>query len=203
MIKNNNPPPSVFFLTANEANYKPCVAPASCVPLLADNIWSFISLQNTANFISCILSRISEVCWKLLMTDVSPHCHTPCIIWFWKQHTVFCSISMSQTVCKQLVITQFSENHYFPMKSWMGSKLGFWHGLGSTRDALQPCILQVYMKERSLSAQKIAGFLGDEFCEKVKEDETCIYTCWTFSNFAMVLLQILIYFYRIAFCKPG
>lgn len=59
------------------------------------------------------------------MTDVSPLCHTPCIIWFGKQHTVFCSISMSQTVCKQLVITQFSENHYFPMKCWSRSKLCF------------------------------------------------------------------------------
>lgn len=77
------------------------------------------------NFITRILSRISGACWKLLMTDVSPLCHTPCIIWFGKQHTVFCSISMSQTVCKQLVITQFSENHYFPMKCWSRSKLCF------------------------------------------------------------------------------
>lgn len=32
---------------------------------------------------------------------------------------------MSQTVCKQLAITQFSENHYFPMKCWIWAKLGF------------------------------------------------------------------------------
>lgn len=77
------------------------------------------------NFITRILSGISGACWKLLMTDVSPLCHTPCIIRFGKQHTVFCSISMSQTVCKQLVITQFSENHYFPMKCWSLAKLCF------------------------------------------------------------------------------
>lgn len=142
MIKNNYPPPSVFFsqqmkriTSFAEHRFLPCVFSPTIFEVSCSNV------------ISCILSRSSGACWKLLMTDVSPHCHTPCIIWFGKQHTVFCSISMSQTVCKQLVITQFSENHYFPMRSWTASKLGFWHGPGGTRDALQPCISQVFMKE--------------------------------------------------------
>lgn len=114
--------PSSFciFLTTNESDYRPWWALAS-YGLVALTIFEV----SCSNFIRRILSRISGACWKLLMTDVSPHCHTPCIIWFGKQHTVFCSISMSQTVCKQLVITQFSENHYFPMKCWTRSKLGF------------------------------------------------------------------------------
>lgn len=111
--------PSVC-LTTNELDYKPSWAPVS-YSLVALTVFEV----SCGNFITHILSRISGACWKLLMTDVSPLCHTPCIIWFGKQHTVFWSISMSQTVCKQLVITQFSENHYFPMKCWRQSKLCF------------------------------------------------------------------------------
>lgn len=117
-------------LTTNECDYRPWWAPTS-YGLVALTIFEV----SCGNFIKRILSRISGACWKLLMTDVSPHCHTPCIIWFGKQHTVFCSISMSQTVCKQLVITQFSENHYFPMKCWTCSKLGF--GMASAAPMMQ------------------------------------------------------------------
>lgn len=42
---------------------------------------------------------------------------------------------MSQTVCKQLAITQFSENHYFPMKCWTPAKLGF--GIASAVPSMQ------------------------------------------------------------------
>lgn len=136
--------PSSFciFLKTNESDYRPWWAPAS-YGLVALTIFEV----SCSNFIRRILSRISGACWKLLMTDVSPHCHTPCIIWFGKQHTVFCSISMSQTVCKQLVITQFSENHYFPMKCWTRSKLGF--GMASAAPLMQCSpVLQVHMKEQ-------------------------------------------------------
>lgn len=117
--KTNNP--RSVFLTANEWNKTPLGGLAVSVPVSAVVVFEV----SCGKFITRILSRISEACWKLLMTDVSPLCHTSCIIWFGKQHTVFCSISMSQTVCKQLVITQFSENHYFPMKGWTPSKLHF------------------------------------------------------------------------------
>ncbi len=136
--------PSSFciFPTTNESDYRPWWAPAS-YGLVALTIFEV----SCSNFIRRILSRISGACWKLLMTDVSPHCHTPCIIWFGKQHTVFCSISMSQTVCKQLVITQFSENHYFPMKCWTWSKLGF--GMASAAPMMHCSpVLQVHMEER-------------------------------------------------------
>ena len=124
--------PFCMFLTINEWDYRPWCALAS--PGLAALTIFEVSCRN---FIKRILSRISGACWKLLMTDVSPHCHTPCIIWFGKQHTAFCSISMSQTVCKQLVITQFSENHYFPMKCWTRSKLGF--GMASAAPMMHCC----------------------------------------------------------------
>lgn len=130
MIKSNYPPPSVFFSQQMIQDYRPWWAAAS-YGLVALTIFEV----SCSNFIRRILSRISGACWKLLMTDVSPHCHTPCIIWFGKQHTVFCSISVSQTVCKQLVITQFSENHYFPMKCWTCSKLGF--GMASAAPVMQ------------------------------------------------------------------
>lgn len=53
---------------------------------------------------------------------------------------------MSQTVCKQLVITQFSENHYFPMKCWTQSKLGF--GMASAAPTMQRGpLLQVHNVE--------------------------------------------------------
>lgn len=120
LSQTNYPPPSAFF--SQQMNRITSLAePLASYGLVVLTIFEV----SCSNFISCILSRISGACWKLLMTDVSPHCHSPCIIWFGKQHTAFCSISMSQTVCKQLVITQFSENHYFPMKCWMPSKLGF------------------------------------------------------------------------------
>lgn len=120
LSQTNYPPPSAFF--SQQMNRITSLAePLASYGLVVLTIFEV----SCSNFISCILSRISGACWKLPMTDVSPHCHTPCIIWFGKQHTAFCSISMSQTVCKQLVITQFSENHYFPMKCWMSSKLGF------------------------------------------------------------------------------
>lgn len=132
----------LYFLHKNESDYRPWWAPAS-YGLVALTIFEV----SCSNFIRRILSRISGACWKLLMTDVSPHCHTPCIIWFGKQHTVFCSISMSQTVCKQLVITQFSENHYFPMKCWTRSKLGF--GMASAAPMMQCSpVLQVHMEEK-------------------------------------------------------
>lgn len=131
-----------IFLTTNDSHYRPWWASVS-YGLVALTIFEV----SCSNFIRRILSRISGACWKLLMTDVSPHCHTPCIIWFGKQHTVFCSISMSQTVCKQLVITQFSENHYFPMKCWTRSKLGF--GMASAAPMMQCSpVLQVHMEER-------------------------------------------------------
>lgn len=130
MIKKQLPSSCCIFLTTNESDYRPWWAPAS-YGLVALTIFEV----SCGNFIRHILSRISGACWKLLMTDVSPHCHTPCIIWFGKQHTVFCSISMSPTVCKQLVITQFSENHYFPMKCWTRSKLGF--GMASAAPRMQ------------------------------------------------------------------
>lgn len=148
--------PSSFciFLTTNESDYRPWWAPAS-YGLVALTIFEV----SCSNFIRRILSRISGACWKLLMTDVSPHCHTPCIIWFGKQHTVFCSISMSQTVCKQLVITQFSENHYFPMKCWTCSKLGF--GMASAAPMMQ-ChpVLQVHIEEKRRGEEsRWRGFL--------------------------------------------
>lgn len=140
VIKNNYPPPSVFLPATNESDYEPWWAPASR-GLVAPTTFEV----SRSNFIRRILSGISGACWKLLMTDVSPHCHTPCIIWFGKQHTAFCSISMSQTVCKQLVITQFSENHYFPMKCWTLSKLGF--GMASAAPTTQRSpLLQVHVE---------------------------------------------------------
>lgn len=149
--------PSSFciFLTTNESDYRPWWAPAS-YGLVALTIFEV----SCSNFIRRILSRISGACWKLLMTDVSPHCHTPCIIWFGKQHTVFCSISMSQTVCKQLVITQFSENHYFPMKCWTCSKLGF--GMASAAPMMQCSpVLQVHIEEkRRGEGSRWRGFLS-------------------------------------------
>lgn len=140
--QNQLPSSGCILLTTNESHYWLWWAPASR-GLVAQTIFEV----SCSNFIRSILSRISGACWKLLMTDVSPHCHTPCIIWFGKQHTVFCSISMSQTVCKQLVITQFSENHYFPMKCWTRSKLGF--GMASAAPMMQCSSgLQVHMEER-------------------------------------------------------
>lgn len=133
---------TLLLLITNESDYRPWWAPAS-YGLVALTVFEV----SCSNFIRRILSRISGACWKLLMTDVSPHCHTPCIIWFGKQHTVFCSISMSQTVCKQLVITQFSENHYFPMKCWTCSKLGF--GMASAAPMMQCSpVLQVHIEEK-------------------------------------------------------
>lgn len=59
---------------------------------------------------------------------------------------------MSQTVCKQLVITQFSENHYFPMKYWTRSKLGF--GMASAAPMMQCSpVLQVHMEGRRRGEQ--------------------------------------------------
>lgn len=166
-----------ILLTTNESDYRPWWAPASC-GLVALTIFEV----SCSNFIRRILSRISGACWKLLMTDVSPHCHTPCIIWFGKQHTVFCSISMSQTVCKQLVITQFSENHYFPMKCWTCSKLGF--GMASAAPMMRCSpLLQVHIEEKGrgeesrwggvvsalcLSALWQSALIKDECCEMQK-----------------------------------
>lgn len=148
--------PSSFciFFTTKDSDYRPWWAPAS-YGLVAPTIFEV----SCSNFIRRILSRISGACWKLLMTDVSPRCHTPCIIWFGKQHTVFCSISMSQTVCKQLVITQFSENHYFPMKCWTCSKLGF--GVASAAPMMQCSpVLQVHVEEmRRGEGSRWRGFL--------------------------------------------
>lgn len=42
---------------------------------------------------------------------------------------------MSQTACTQMAITQFSENHYFPMKCWTPAKLGF--GIASAVPSMQ------------------------------------------------------------------
>lgn len=132
----------LYFPYSKQTRLRPWWSQAS-YGLVAQTIFEV----SCSNFIRRILSRISRACWKLLMTDVSPHCHTPCIIWFGKQHTVFCSISMSQTVCKQLVITQFSKNHYFPMKCWTCSKLGF--GMASAAHVMQCShVSQVHMEER-------------------------------------------------------
>lgn len=168
--------PSSFciFLTTNESDYRPWWAPASR-GLVALTIFEV----SCSNFIRRILSRISGACWKLLMTDVSPHCHTPCIIWFGKQHTVFCSISMSQTVCKQLVITQFSENHYFPMKYWTRSKLGF--GMASAAPMMQCSpVLQVHMEGRRRGEQ---GAGEEVFYEPavllLSSRAQCSYSVWT------------------------
>lgn len=144
VIKNNYPPPSVFLLATNESDYGPWWAPASR-GLVAPTTFEV----SRSNFIRRILSGISGACWKLLMTDVSPHCHTPCIIWFGKQHTAFCSISMSQTVCKQLVITQFSENHYFPMKCWTLSKLGFGMASAAPTTRQRSPLLQVHVEGKA------------------------------------------------------
>ena len=106
------------------------------------------------NFIRRILSRISGACWKLLMTDVSPHCHTACIIWFGKEHTVFRTIRVSHTVCKQLVITQLTENHYFPMKRWTCSKWGFGMASAAPMMHCSSAMRHVYAGRRARAGER-------------------------------------------------
>lgn len=71
---------------------------------------------------------------------------------------------MSQTVCKQLVITQFSENHYFPMKCWTRSKLGF--GMASAAPMMHCSpVLQVHMEEGGEGGGGVRGAGEEVFYE--------------------------------------